>query len=144
MVICWAVIGWSLFLIMMIDIDQAVMTATVRSFADDTRLWKLINATHLTAAIATFVWLGKWKRHALQWWQLELMRYGKTEDKPIYHTPTGTVIKQKNTVRDFSILMSSVAKFEIHVKNTAAAGHRIAGWVLRTSKQESYNRCLRC
>ena len=64
--------------------------------------------------------------------KFELMRYGKTEDNPIYHTPAGTVIKQKN--RELGVLMSSDAKFDTHIKNTAAAGHRIARWVPRTFK----------
>ena len=48
-----SVIGPLLFLNMMIDIDQAIMTAMVRSFADDTRLWQAINATHGTNTLPT-------------------------------------------------------------------------------------------
>ena len=39
-----SVLGPLLFFIMMTDIDQAIMTATVGSFADNTRLCQAINA----------------------------------------------------------------------------------------------------
>ena len=38
-----SVLGPLLFLIMTTDIDQAIMTATVGSFADNTRLCQVIN-----------------------------------------------------------------------------------------------------
>ena len=69
--------------------------------------------------------------------KFELMRYGKTEAKPTYHTPAGTLIKQKNSIRDLSVLMSSNAKFDTRIKNTTAAEHRIARWVPRTFKAEA-------
>ena len=50
--------------------------------------------------------------------KFELIRYGKTEAKPIYHTPAGTVIKQKNNIRDLGVLMSSNAKSDTHIKNS--------------------------
>ena len=74
--------------------------------------------------------------------KFELIRCGKTETKPIYHTPAGTVIKQKNSIRDLGVLMSSNAKFDTHIKNTAAAGHRIAGWVPRGFKTRALQRML--
>ena len=70
------------------------------------------------------------------------MRYGKTEAKPIYHTPTGTLIKQKNSIKDLGVFMSSNAKFDTHIKNTTAAGHRIVGWVPRTFKTRALQQML--
>ena len=34
--------------------------------------------------------------------------------------------------------MSEDAKFDLHIKNTVAAGHRTAGWALRTFKTRSW------
>ena len=41
-------LGPLLFLIMMIDIDQAIMSAMLRSVTDGTKLWHVINATNRT------------------------------------------------------------------------------------------------
>ena len=121
------VLGPLLFLIMMMDIDQAVMTAMVGSFADDTRLWQVINATQRTDTLQQQLQhLYDWKDGNNMHYNgdnFELMRYGRTEDKPIYHTHAETVIKQKISIRDLDVLMSSDAKFDMHIKNTAAAGH---------------------
>ena len=57
--------------------------------------------------------------------KFELIRYGKTEEKPIYRTPVGTAIKQKNSIRDLGVLMSSDAIFDMRIKNTTVGGHRI-------------------
>ena len=97
---------------MMTDIDQAIMTATVGSFADDTRFWQVINANHGTDT------LQQQLQHFYDWAEgnnmhyngdkFELMRCGKTEAKPIYHTPAGTVIKQKNSIRDLGVLQGQI------------------------------------
>ena len=73
-----------LFLIMVIGINQIIMTATVESFADDTR----------PAEVATFV-LADGNNIHYNGDKFEPMRSGNTDDKPIYHTSAGTAIKQK-------------------------------------------------
>ena len=105
-------LGPLLFLIVIIDIDQVITTATAGSFADDTRLWQVIHAIHGTNTLQL--------QHLCDWAdgnnmhyngdKFELMRYGKTEGKPMYHTPAGTVIKQKNNIRELGVLMCSSAK----------------------------------
>ena len=54
----------------------------------------------------------------------------------------GTKIKQKACIEDLGVFMSENAKFDVHIKNTAAAGHRIAVWALRAFKTRSWYQML--
>ena len=86
---------------MIIDTDQAVMIAAVGCFVDDTRLWQAINATHGTNTLQQqlhhfYDWVDENNMHYNSE-KVELMRYDKTEDIPIYLTPVGTAIKQKTS-----------------------------------------------
>ena len=72
----------------------------------------------------------------------ENMRYGKSKEQAIYYSPSETEIKQKACIKDLGVFMSEDAKFDAHIKNTAAAGHNMAGWALRTFRTKSWYRML--
>ena len=84
----------------------------------------MINATHGTDTLQQQLQhLHDWAEGSNMHYngdKLELMTYGKTEAKPLYRTPAGTLIKQKNSIRDLGVLMSSNTKFDTHIKNSCS------------------------
>ena len=76
-----------------------IRRATVGSFADDTKLWQVINAAQGTNTQRQQL------QHLYDWEdgnnmhhdgdKSELMRYGKTEDKPMYPTPARLRLNKK-------------------------------------------------
>ena len=51
-----------------------------------------------------------------------------------YHSNTGSIIAEKETVKDLGVLMSKDGTFKMHIKNIADAAKKMCGWILRTFK----------
>ena len=133
------------FLIIMIDIDQTlIMSAMSGSFTDYTWLWQVINAMHRTNT------LQKQLQHLYNWRdqsnvqfnsdKFEPMWYGKTDDKLHYVTQEG--LKLKKCIKDLGVLMSLMLNLMCIIKNTAATGHSMAGWILRSFKPRAIHHTL--
>ena len=133
-----SMLGPLLFLIMMNNIDGKLFHATVGSFADDTRLWKMVTGQMDTEQLQMELEIMyKWaieNNMSFNSKKFEGMRFGKDEIEPSYVDPDQNKIEQKSHIMDLGIMMSNCLKFDMHIRNTAAKGNRMSGWVLRSFK----------
>ena len=136
-----SVLGPLLFLVLIGDIDNAVATSFISSFADDTRIGRAI------ASIEEAQELQKDLNSIYQWAsdnnmqfncdKFECIRYGQNrvlQAATSYKSNTDNVIKIKDTVMDLGVTMSSDATFKMHIMNTVTAANKMCGWILRTFK----------
>ena len=54
-----------------------------------------------------------------------------------YKSPDGSVIEEKDHLRDLGVEMSNDLTFNIHIANTVAAANKLVGWALRTFRRRS-------
>ena len=119
-----SVLGPLLFLIMMLDITDEVKHSLIGSYADDTRLWRLIigrkeqcllqedlNSLYRWAELNNMEFNGK---------KFEVITFGK-ESKRTYKTPDGKQIARKKTLKDLGIHVAGNCEFEEHI-NAAVKG----------------------
>ena len=136
-----SVLGPLLFLILLGDIDQGIASAFLSSFADDTRIGSLVTSTEDGAALQTdlntvYSWTER-NNMKLNGDKFESLRYGTNQDlqsRIEYKSNTGSVITQKETVRDLGVLMSSDGSFKDHIQHTIAEAKKQCSWILRTFK----------
>ena len=131
-----SVLGPLLFLVLMIDINKNILQATIGSFADDTRLWyKIMDLLSTNELQEDLLKVYKWaevNNMDFNEDKFELMSFSPTARLPIYITPTGEPIAKKEVIKDLGIQMEDKLTFRTHIATTAAKGHRMAGWALRT------------
>ena len=65
------------------------------------------------------------------------MNFGTSKRESHYTTPNGSQITQKNQIKDLGIIIEDNWSFHQHITNTAAKGHKMAGWALRTFKSRA-------
>ena len=53
------------------------------------------------------------------------------------HSPDGSVIEEKDHLRDLGVEMSNDLTFNIHIANTVAAANKLVGWALRSFRRRS-------
>ena len=60
-------------------------------------------------------------------------------NKPNYEycSPDGSVIEEKNHLRDLGVEMASDLTFKVHVANTVAVANKLVGWALRSFRRRS-------
>jgi len=131
-----SVLGPVLFLVLMIDINKDILQATIGSFADDTRLWyKIMNLLSTNELQEDLLKVYKWAEVNNMDFnddKFEMMSFSPTARLPLYTTPTGNPIAQKEVIKDLGIQIEDNLTFRTHIATTAAKGHRMAGWALRT------------
>ena len=117
-----SVIGPLLFLVLIADIDQGVIEAIVKSFADDTRVTKGISSQNDIETLQSELHkIYKWpadNNMVLNDKKFEGMSYGPNDQlksNAAYATPLGKSIPMKNTVKDLGILLSSDCTFSAHI-----------------------------
>ena len=55
-----------------------------------------------------------------------------------YTSPDGTVIEEKDHLRDLRVEMANdLRTFSVHITNTVSAANRLVGWALRTFRRSS-------
>ena len=54
-----------------------------------------------------------------------------------YKSPDGSVILEKDHLRDLGVEMSNDLTFNLHIANTVAAANKLIGWALRTFRRRS-------
>ena len=133
-----SVLGPILFLVMMIDINKNLLNATIGSFADDTRLWQIIQGEECHYSLQQDL------LHMYSWaddnnmlfndGKFETLHYGKQVNNNAYLTLEGLPIERKDCVKDLGVRMTADGKFSTHISNIVLAAHRMTGWVLRTFK----------
>ena len=130
-----SVLGPLLFLIMMLDITDDIKHSLLGSYADDTRLWRLVTGRKDQNLLQEDLnRLYQWAhRNNMEFNgpKFELTTFGK-ESKRSYKAPDGKPIQRKATIKDLGVYVSNNLKFDEHINVTVKGGQRIANWTLRT------------
>ena len=136
-----SVLGPLLFLVMMEDIDDSVVHAIIKSFADDTRaMMGIESSTDMVNLQNDLNQIYSWaKANNLQFNDLkfELMQYGDNEsvkDSHQYLSSSSVPIESSSIVKDLGIKMSDDCSFKTHIDSVVDDAKSRAGWVLRTFK----------
>ena len=136
-----SVLGPLLFLILMGDIDQNIVTAFLSSFADDTRVGNCIISLPDTLQLqndlqVVYQW-SKDNNMEFHCYKFELMRYKTTASKEAQNQSTyqsfdGSVIDEVQHVRDLGVTLSNDATFKQHIHERCELVKDKISWVLRT------------
>ena len=136
-----SVLGPLIFLILMADIDMKVYHSLLKSFADDTRVLKGVLDINDVSKLQSdlnniYEWADK-NNMEFNDLKFEVLRYGRDEALKTltnYLSSTGTVIDQKNSVRDLGVTMSADASFTEHINNVVDTAKKTISTILRTFK----------
>ena len=116
-----SVLGPLLFLILVIDIDKDVLHTTFGSFADETRMWDTINATHQATDLqrdlnVIYSW-AETNNMSFNGDKFERMRFGNSNKDFTYKTPGGKQIERKEYIKDLGVIFEESTMFNMHIKN---------------------------
>ena len=141
-----SVLGPLLFLLMLVDIDEGILTSSVSSFADDTRVLgsvsNLQDVDNLQADLNTIYLWALNNNAQFNGNKFECLRYGDNNNlrnSTSYKSSTGSVITVKDSVRDLGVEMATDASFKSHIRNIAVTANMKCGWILRTFKSRDQN-----
>ena len=134
-----SVIGPLLFLILLGDIDEKVTSASVSSFADDTRVMGEVRHPEDVSSLqrdldAIYEWSAE-NNTQLNAEKFDCMRYGYDsgiKTSTCYTASDGSSIHPKDTVKDLGVLVSSDGSFREQVSNVVLTANLKCAWVLRT------------
>ena len=139
-----SVIGPLLFLVMIGDIDENVAHSFILSFADDTRLLCEVNNIRDASSLQTDLEaVYEWaviNNSSFNNQKFEAMRYGNDSTLKLstsYTAPDGTIISEKEHLRDLGVTMSADGTFSQHIKNTCQSARNMCSWILRTFQSRS-------
>ena len=139
------VLGPILFLIHISDIARDVSPATTTSsYVDDTRVTRsIVDMDHDCQALqddlsSIYSWADN-VNMTFNSDKFECLRFWPRKSKPdfLYRSPDGTVIEEKQHLRDLGVEMASDLTFSVHIANTVAAANKLVGWTLRTFRRRS-------
>ena len=136
-----SVLGPLIFLILMADIDVNVYHSLLKSFADDTRVMKGVSGVNDASKLQTdlnnvYKWADE-NNMEFNSLKFEVLRYGKDEALKIftnYLSSSGTVIDQKDSVRDLGVMMNVDASFKQHINHVVDTATDKISMILRTFK----------
>ena len=131
-----SVLGPVLFLILMFDITKGITYAILSSFADDTKVWRGVSSTNDQALLQhdlniIYNW-AQANNMLFNNKKFQAIRFHDLLNAAIYTGPDGNQILNCITVKDLGIHMSRDLSFDFHIRELAAKGKRLAGWILRT------------
>ena len=139
-----SVLGPLLFLILIGDIDSEILSSFVSSFADDTRLFRGITGVGDASSLQTDL------EKVYQWAEdnnmlynnkkFEALRYGPDQvlkATTSYTAPDGSIIPEKDHVRDLGVQMSADGSFQQHVNTMCVSARNMCAWILRTFQSRS-------
>ena len=139
-----SVIGPLLFLILIGDIDENIASSFISSFADDTRLSRATSGVTDASALQTDL------EKVYQWAvdnnmtfnakKFEALRYGSDDVlKAVtsYTSPDGSIIPDKDHLRDLGVIMSADGSFTQHIHEMCQSARNMCSWILRTFKSRS-------
>ena len=114
------VLGPLLFLILMGDIDRDIAHAFVSSFADDTRLSRAVSGVRDASSLQTeleiiYQWSVE-NNMSFNGPKFEVVRYGSDDVLKCttsYTGPDGSIIPDKDHVKDLGVTMSNDCSFSI-------------------------------
>ena len=133
-----AVLAAIQFVIMISDIDENVKKSIVKSFADDTRVNKMINNPNDMEEMQKdleniYEWAER-NKMVFNEGKFEQMSFGNTNNAPIiqYKTPSGEEIQSKENIKDLGVIVSNDLNFNEHINKIATVCIVIMGMLLRT------------
>ena len=133
------VLGPILFIIMLNDIDEFIKLCSVYSFADDTRILKIIesmvNCNELQEDLDNTYKFAKINKLQFNEHKFELIKFGPNKtlkEETSYKNPKGDLIKEKSKVKDLGVTITNDLSFSEHINNVVAKGRQISGLILRT------------
>lgn len=137
-----SVLGPLLFLILIADIDRGLIIALLSSFADDTRMIAavstLLQITNFQIDLESVYDWAQSNKMEFNDLKFELLRYWVFDNDLQYCTNytshIGSIIQDKESVKDLGVLMCNDGKFDTHIFNVIVKVKRLVSWVLRTFK----------
>jgi hypothetical protein len=136
-----SVLGPLIFLILIGDIDQDIVSAFLSSFADDTRIGREVDCEQDADSLqndlqSIYKWCEK-NNMSFNSDKFEYMAYSRnptidTSYKSAYVDNNGDVIQKSEHVKDLGVYMSANGTFTYHINNTASKAKQMCGWILRT------------
>ena len=138
------VLGPVLFLLHISNIAKDVsQSTTTTSYVDDTRVTRSIAGQEDCQALQDDLdHIYKWAEEVNMIFnsdKFECLCYWPRRTKPdfTYKSPDGSVILEKDHLRDLGVEMSNDLTFNLHIANTVAAANKLIGWALRTFRRRS-------
>ena len=139
-----SVLGPLLFLILIGDIDKDIATSFVSSFADDTRLSRAVSGVTDASALQTDLeMVYQWaidNNMMFNGKKFEALRYGANDvlkATTSYTSPDGSIIPDKDHLRDLGVTMSADGSFRQHISQMCQSARNMCGWILRTFRSRS-------
>ena len=128
-----------LFNILISDIDKNVKHSTVLSFADDTKITKIIDEEDDVDKLQEDIQqLFKWAEENNMVFnenKFQLLRYGrKYSEQNKYKTSNGKEIAATAKARDLGVIMENSGEFESHWQTKLGVCRRIMGMIWRSFK----------
>ena len=139
-----SVLGPLLFLILIGDIDRNIADSFISSFADDTRLSRAVSGVTEASFLQTDLEkIYEWSvENNMQFnaKKFEVLRYGQDDVLKCttsYISSDGSVIPEKDHVRDLGVTMSNDGSFRQHITNMCTSARNMCSWILRTFHSRS-------
>ena len=149
------VIGPLLFLVYMIDIET-LLSGTVLTFADDSKLWKAIKSLDdredLQKSLTVFArWAAdnnmslhqdkfevmNYKLHSSLYPYQELRELPFSNENYSYSGPGGETISPSESVKDLGVVVSSNCTWSEHISSMTTKARRMSGWALSVFRDRS-------
>ena len=134
-----SVIGPLIFILMIGDIDSDIKYSFLSSFADDTRLLKVIEDTidtfklqHDLNVVYKWAETNKMKLNGKKFEQLSFGINTQTMNHSLYFDDQGNKIVSKDAVRDLGVTMDVDGTFTTHINKLVSKVNELSGWILRT------------
>ena len=139
-----------LFIIMMSDIDEEVEGSCVGSFADDTKVRRMIKSLEERVALQRDLdVIYKWAEESRMKFndnKFEQMSHGETRGlvPEAYLTPGGSEIEVGETVKDLGVIASGDLMFREHINKVVTSAKIKTGILMRTfsTRQENAMRIM--
>ena len=139
-----SVLGPLLFLILIGDIDRNIAESFISSFADDTRLTRTVSGVRDASSLQTdlekiYQWSVE-NNMTFNSKKFEILRYGPDDVLKCttsYTSSDGSVIPEKEHVRDLGVTMSKDGSFKQHITNMCTSARNMCAWILRTFQSRS-------
>ena len=118
------------------DIDRNIISCTLSSFADDSRLTKMIKQIGETILLQQdLISVEDWTKDnnmSFNYDKFEALRYGMQETNQAPYTINGNPIKELVNVKDLGIWFTNDGSFKYHISQNCISGNKMVGWILRT------------
>lgn len=136
-----------LFLILINDIDKNIEDCDISTFADDTKIAKVIRELQNRVGLQEGInQLCEWTIDNNMMFnedKFQMISYSQnplhTPIEHTYHTKDGVEIKEEEEIRDLGVLMNKDMTFSSQVQKAVNKARQKSGWILRTFKSRDTN-----